>query len=181
MTARQCRVLDPRSLSINSNSSSQSTTESWAWSGPNNSFTALMNAESSCSAIRVCSMQIELENDSFVFTGSSFVSAMPGTTSGAFIPQVQQVSDDLDGVHKCDHTRGVDTKQLDDGVDHTFVSAGGSETICPSFLPKLCPARCLLCRCRSITGEPIPKYNRHAPTGWLILLGELTGEPPPRR
>ncbi len=67
-------------------------------------------------------MQIELENDSFVFTGSSFVSAMPGTTSGAFIPQVQQVSDDLDGVHKCDHTRGVDTEQLDDGVDHTFVS-----------------------------------------------------------
>jgi len=50
-----------------------------------------------------------------------------------------QVSDDADGVHKCDHTRGVDTKQLDDGIDHTFVSACGSETICPSFLFKLCP------------------------------------------
>jgi hypothetical protein len=25
-------------------------------------------------------------------------------------------------------------KQLDDGVDHTFVSAGGSEMICSSFL-----------------------------------------------
>jgi len=37
---------------------------------------------------------------------------------------------DSDGVHKCDHTRGIDTKQLDDGIDHTFVSAGGSETIC---------------------------------------------------
>src|ERR1700730_3096867 len=59
--------------------------------------------------------------------------------------------------------------------------SGGGETICPSFLPKLCPRLSLLCRYRSITGKPIPKYNRHAPTGWLILLGELTGEPPPRR
>ncbi len=58
---------------------------------------------------------------------------------GTFIPHGHQVSDDSDGVHKCDHTRGVDTKQLDDGIDHTFVSAGGSETICPSFLFKLCP------------------------------------------
>jgi len=33
---------------------------------------------------------------------------------------------DCDGVHKCDHIRGVDTKQSDDGIDHTFVSAGGS-------------------------------------------------------
>jgi hypothetical protein len=36
---------------------------------------------------------------------------------------------DSDGVHKCDHTRGVDTKQLDDGTDHTFVSAGGREYV----------------------------------------------------
>jgi hypothetical protein len=27
-----------------------------------------------------------------------------------------QVPDDSDGVHKSDHTRGVDRKQLDDGV-----------------------------------------------------------------
>jgi hypothetical protein len=71
-------------------------------------------------------LRIELENDSFVFIGSSSVSAMPVSRRGAFIPQVHQVSDDSDGVHKCDHTRGVDTKQLDDGIDHTFVSAGGS-------------------------------------------------------
>jgi hypothetical protein len=31
---------------------------------------------------------------------------------------------DSHGVHKCDDTRGVDTKQLDDGIDHTFISAG---------------------------------------------------------
>src|SRR5712671_1029535 len=30
---------------------------------------------------------------------------------------------DSDGVHKCDDTRGVDSKQSDDGIDHTFVSA----------------------------------------------------------
>ncbi len=33
-----------------------------------------------------------------------------------------QLSDDSDGVHKCDHTRGVDTKQLDEGIVDTFVS-----------------------------------------------------------
>ena len=125
MTARQCRFVDPVWLFINSNSSSQSTAESWACSGPNNSFTALMNAENSRSAICVCCLQIELENDS-LFIGSSSVSATPGTRSGDFIPHVHQVSDDSDGVHKCDHTRGVDTKQLDDGIDHTFVSAGRS-------------------------------------------------------
>jgi len=64
-----------------------STAESWACSGPCNSFTALMNAENSRSAICICSSQIELENDSFVFIGFSFVSAMPGTRSGAFIPR----------------------------------------------------------------------------------------------
>jgi|GEM_PF-4147557 len=26
-------------------------------------------------------------------------------------------------MHKCDHTGAVDTQQLDNGVDHTFVSA----------------------------------------------------------
>ncbi len=133
MTARQCRFVDPGWLSINSNSSSQSTVESWACSGPCNSFTALMNAENSRFAICICSLQIELENDSFAFIGSSSVPAMPGTRSGPFIPHVHQVSDDSGGVHKCDHTRGVDTKQLDDGIDHTFVSAGGSETLFPSL------------------------------------------------
>src|SRR5712664_1131974 len=32
---------------------------------------------------------------------------------------------DSDGVHKRDDTRDVDSKQSDDGIDHTFVSAGG--------------------------------------------------------
>jgi hypothetical protein len=50
-----------------------------------------------------------------------------------------QVSDDSDGEHKCNHTRHVDTKQLDDGTDHTFVSAGRDETPCASFLYTLCP------------------------------------------
>jgi len=129
VTSRKCRFVVPGWLSINSNSSSQSTAESWAWSGPSNSFTALMNAENSRSAISVCSLQMEVENDSFVFIGSSSDSAMPSTRSGAFITHVHQVSDYSDGVRKCDHTRGVDTKQLDDGIDHTFVSAGGSERL----------------------------------------------------
>jgi len=129
VTARQSRLVDPGRLSISSNSSSQSTADSRAWSGPCNSFTALMNAENSRSAIRVCFLQIELKNESFVFIGSSSVSAMPGTRSGAFSI----------GVHKCDHTPGVDTKQLDDGIDHTFVSAARvrrSDRVCSlSFVP----------------------------------------------
>src|SRR5258708_34007127 len=64
---RQCRLVVPGWLSINSNSSSQSNAESWAWCGPSNSFTALMNAENSRSAISVCSLQMEVENDSLVF------------------------------------------------------------------------------------------------------------------
>ena len=32
---------------------------------------------------------------------------------------------DSDGVHKRDDTRDVGSKQSDDGIDHTFVSAGG--------------------------------------------------------
>src|SRR5207302_8779939 len=93
VTSRQCRLVVPGWLSINSNSSSQSNAESWAWSGPSNSFTALMNAENSRSAISVCSLQMEVENDSLVFIGSSSVSAMPSTRSGAFIPHVHKVSD----------------------------------------------------------------------------------------
>jgi hypothetical protein len=139
VTARQSRLVDPGWLSIKSNSSSQSTAEIWACSGPNNSFTALMNAENSRSAICGCCLQIELENDSFVFIGSSSVSAILGTRSGLSISRCTRVSDDSDGVHKCDHTRGVDTKQSDDGIDHTFVSAGESETIFPSFSFKRCP------------------------------------------
>src|SRR5712671_6335573 len=84
VTDRQCRLVDPGLLSIDSNSSSQSTAESWACSGPCNSFTALMNAQNSRSAICICSLQIELENDSFLLIGSSSDSAMPRT--GGFIP-----------------------------------------------------------------------------------------------
>ncbi len=40
---------------------------------------------------------------------------------------------DSDGVHKRDDTRDVDSKQSDDGIDHTFVSAGGSGTIYSLF------------------------------------------------
>jgi hypothetical protein len=40
-------------------------------------------------------------------------------------------------VYKCDHTRGVEKKQLDDGIDHTFVSDGGSalSVFSLSFVP----------------------------------------------
>src|SRR6266446_3275541 len=89
VTARQCRLVDPGLLSIDS--SSQSTAESWACSAPCNSFTALMNAQNSRSAICICSLQIELENDSFLLIGSSSASAMPRT--GAIHPQEHQVSD----------------------------------------------------------------------------------------
>jgi hypothetical protein len=88
-----------------------------------------MNAESSRSANCACSLQIELENDSFVSIGSSSISAMPGNRNGAFIPpgapwfEVHRVSNDSDGAHTCDHTRGADRKQSDDGIDDTFVSA----------------------------------------------------------
>ena len=46
-------------LSI-SNSSSQSTAETWAWSGMSNSFTALMNAENSRSARRIPNTIVQL-------------------------------------------------------------------------------------------------------------------------
>jgi hypothetical protein len=97
-----------------------------------------MNAENSRSAVCVCSLQIELENDFAVFIGSSVFSCA-GHREWGFHPHVHQASDDSNGVHKSDHTRGVDTKQLDDGIDHTFVSVCGSETLCPSFLFDLCP------------------------------------------
>jgi len=41
---------------------------------------------------------------------------------------------DSDGVHKRDDTRDVDSKQSDDGIDHTFVSAGGRWDDLFSFL-----------------------------------------------
>jgi hypothetical protein len=72
-----------------------------------------------------------------------------------------------------DHTRSVEKKQLDDGIDQTFVSAGGSETLrrlsSLSFV-----SFDVYCVVADPPGEPIPKYNRHAPTGWLILPWELT-------
>jgi hypothetical protein len=93
---------------------------------------------------------------------------MPGTRSGAFIPQVHQVSDDSYGVHKGDHTRGVDTKQLDDGIDYTFVSAGRSgDALSVSSLLSFVPFDVVG---DPVSAEPIPKHNRQAPTGSLILL-----------
>jgi hypothetical protein len=62
-----------------------------------------MNAENSRYDICICCLQIELENDFF---------------------RVHWI------LVWCNHTRSVDTKQLDDGIEHTFVAAGGSETIC---------------------------------------------------
>jgi hypothetical protein len=104
-----------------------------------------MNAENSRSAICVCCLQIELENDSFVFIGA----------------------------YLCDHTRGVATKQLDHGIDHTFISGSESEAICPSFLFRLVPLEVFYVGCQSGTEKPIPKYNGHSPTGRLILIWEL--------
>jgi hypothetical protein len=75
-----------------------------------------------------------------------------------------QLSDVSDGVHKCDHTRGAGRKQLDDGVDHTFVLAPPGVRRSVRFFSLG-------------SGESIPKYNRRAPTGWLILLWELTRGP----
>src|SRR5580693_903472 len=71
VTARQSRLVDRGGLSISSDSSSQSSAESLACSGPNNSVTAPMNTDNSLSSICISSAYIELENDSFVFIGSS--------------------------------------------------------------------------------------------------------------
>lgn len=55
-----------------------------------------------------------------------------------------------------DHTRGAGEKQLDDGIDHAFVSAGESEDL--SVLSVFFFVLML-----SIpTAELIPKYNGHA-------------------
>ena len=123
MTARQYRFVDPGWLSINSNSSSQSAAESWACSLPNNSFTALMNAENSRSAICVCSLQIELENDSFVFIAILVCFSYAGHQEWGFHPHCTEFLIDSDGVHKCDHTRSVEKKQLDDGIGETLLAS----------------------------------------------------------
>jgi len=83
-----------------------------------------MNAENSRPAICICSLQIKLEDDSFVFIGSSSVSANSS----------MQVFDDADGMHEGDQHRGVDTKQLDNGIDQTLVPARVSGTTYPSLL-----------------------------------------------
>jgi hypothetical protein len=69
VTARQSRLVARSELSFSSNSSSQSSVESLACSGPNNSVTARMNADNSCSAILIWSSQVELQNDSSLSTG----------------------------------------------------------------------------------------------------------------
>jgi len=63
-------------------------------------------------------------------------------------------------LHKCDHTRGVDTKQLDDGIGPYLRITGEGETLCPSFALS--------------TGEPIQRTLDSKPAGWLILLWGLT-------
>jgi hypothetical protein len=146
VTARQSRLVDPRWLSINSDSSSQSAAESSACSGPSNSFTALMNAANSRSAICVCCLQIELENDFFVFIGSS---------SGAITPEAS--------------TRNNWTMV---SSTPSYRSAGVRRSLTLLF-KLLSPLPSISC-CRSSAGELIPKYNGHAPTGWLILLWKLT-------
>jgi len=67
VTARQYRLVGRGGLSLNSDSSSQSSAESLACSGPNNSVTALMKADNSRSAISICSAQVELLTDGCVF------------------------------------------------------------------------------------------------------------------
>jgi hypothetical protein len=73
-----------------------------------------------------------------------------------------------------DQTRSVEKKQLDDGIDHTFVSAGGvrlSVRLCDLSFVLFDVYRVLV---DPALENPIPKYNGHAPTGWLILPWELT-------
>ena len=72
------------------------------------------------------------------------------------------LTDDSDGMHKCDHTGAVDGQQLDKGVDHTFVSA-------PAGVRR--SARLFFLS----SGEPVPKCNSHAPTRDVKkILGENT-------
>jgi len=77
---------------------------------------------------------------------------------------------DSDGAHKVITPEEEIRKQLDDGIDHTFVLARGSETVCSSFLFLSFIAFDVYYVVDSCTAKPIPKYNGHAPTGWLILL-----------
>ncbi|HTC47293.1 MAG TPA: hypothetical protein VK722_08220 [Candidatus Aquilonibacter sp.] len=67
VTARQSRLVDRSGLSVDSNSSSQSSAASLACSGPNNSVTALVKADNSSSAISAWSAQVGLLNDSSLF------------------------------------------------------------------------------------------------------------------
>ncbi len=71
VTARQSRPLDRGGLSIRSDSSSHSSVESLACSGPNNSVTARMNADNSRSAILIWSSQVEWGNDFSLSMGPS--------------------------------------------------------------------------------------------------------------
>src|ERR1700683_1343919 len=68
--ARQSRLVARGGLSISSASSSQSSVESLACSGPNNSVTARRNADNSRSAMLIRSLQVELQNDSSLSMGS---------------------------------------------------------------------------------------------------------------
>ena len=71
MTARQSRLMALGGLSISSDSSSQSSAESLACSGPNNSVTAQMNADNSRSAMLIWFSQVELRTDSSLSMGNS--------------------------------------------------------------------------------------------------------------
>ncbi len=64
VTARHSRFVDRCGMSMTSDSSSQSSAESLASSGPNKSVTAAMNADSSVPAVRISSSQDDLLNDS---------------------------------------------------------------------------------------------------------------------
>jgi hypothetical protein len=77
VTARQSRLVARGDPSISSDASSQSSAESLACSGPNNSVTASMNADNSRSAIWIWSPQGELQND-------SSLSMEPSRNQGAY-------------------------------------------------------------------------------------------------
>jgi len=76
VTARQSRLVDREGLSIRSDSSSQSSAESRACSGPNSMVTARMKAANSRSAMCTWSSYVESRNDDVVFTGSSACQAV---------------------------------------------------------------------------------------------------------
>src|ERR1700760_1475476 len=71
--------------SISSDSVSQSSAQSLACSGPNSLATAVINADNSHSAKRICVAQFDMENDSLafiVFTSPVHSRHRPGTVSG---------------------------------------------------------------------------------------------------